>query len=75
MLATVTDPKQLERHPANDLESVLWKALDMDDFSDEMVFGSLTSGQPRMGTGYTVNACNACSSNSNTTHGCGTCCR
>jgi hypothetical protein len=72
MIATGTIPRQHENLSATDLERVLWEALELDDFSDEMIYGSL--GDIQMGTGYTVNACNACSSNSNTTSGCRTCC-
>lgn len=72
MTATGTIPRQLENLSATDLESILWEALELDGLSDEMIDGSL--GDVQMGTGYTVNACNACSSNSNTTSGCRTCC-
>ena len=72
MIATGTIPRQSANLSTTDLESALWEALDLDEFSDEMIYGSLADVQ--MGTGYTVNACNACSSNSNTTSGCRTCC-
>lgn len=72
MIATATIPRQLENLSATDLESVLWEALELDEFSDEMIDGSL--GDVQMGTGSTINACNACVSNSNTTSGCRTCC-
>jgi hypothetical protein len=72
MIATDTIPMKPEHLASTDLESVLWDALELDNFSDEMMVGTLADVQ--MGTGYTVNACNMCSSNSNTTSGCRTCC-
>jgi hypothetical protein len=77
MIATHTVPSQDESVLAlpevvseATVESALWEALELDDLSDEMMHGK--SGSIQMGTGHTVNACNQCS-NSNTTHGCGTC--
>lgn len=72
MVATGTIPRQLENLSATDLEGVLWEALELDAFSDEMIYDSL--GDVQMGTGSTASACNGCSSNSNTTSGCRTCC-
>lgn len=72
MIATDNIPLKIENPSATDLESFLWEALELDDFSDEMMHGSMADVQ--RGTGYTVNACNQCSSNSATTSGCKTCC-
>lgn len=57
-----------------DLEMTLWDALDMDELTNEMTYGSISGGGAAKGTGHTVNACMQCASNSATTHGCQTCC-
>lgn len=76
MIAIDTCANQFENVLTKDLESAMWKALDMDEFSNEMVYGSFPNGQlSGMGTGSTINACSQCSTNSNSTSGCGTCCR
>jgi hypothetical protein len=70
-----TNRMQFSNVSTENLEDMLWNALDMDELSSEMIYGSLTGGNGvAKGTGHTVNACNVCSSNSNSTHGCGTCC-
>lgn len=68
MIKNVINTKELRN-----VEEELWKALDMDNFSDEIISDSFPTGQSaRKGTGSTVNACNQCT-NSATTAGCGTC--
>lgn len=59
----------------SEVESAMWAALGLDDLQKEIMGESFSAGsQLVMGTGHTVNACFMCSTSSNTTAGCNTCC-